>query len=98
MNTLTLRSAFCIVEILVGLALIAMGSYSYLQSLDCPESVGGDCTGWSLFGVAALLIPGVFVTLAGALSYFRSETPLFRIQGLSICALIAYSVWLFWVP
>ncbi len=92
------RTVFSIVETLLGVAMILLGTIQYWQSLDCPESVGGECGGWGLLAVVILLIPGVIVAAAGAFSYFLAKMRLWKVQAVFGIILAAYSVWLVWLP
>ncbi len=92
------RIVFSVFETLLGAAMILLGTIQYWQSLDCPESVGGECGGWGLLAVVLLLIPGLIVAAAGVFSYFRANTPLWRIQAVFGVILVAYSIWMFWLP
>lgn len=89
MNRTLLRSAFSIVELLLGIALVALGSYSLWSMHDCPELVH-DCVGWSLVGGAMFLPPGILVAAGGALSYLWRRLPVALVQSLMIGFLIAY--------
>lgn len=92
------RTVFLIVETLLGVAMILLGTSHFWQHLDCPESIGGECGAWGLLAVVMLLIPGVIVTAAGAFSYFRAITPPWKIQAVFGVILVAYSIWMFWLP
>jgi len=80
---------FSVAELVLGLTLIALGSYSLWSMRDCPP-IAHDCVGWSLLGGAMFLPPGVFVATAGALSYSWRRVPVALIQSLMIGVLIAY--------
>lgn len=82
---------FSVAELVLGLFLAALGSYSLWSMRDCPQTAH-DCVGWSLLGGAMFLPPGVLVAMAGALSYSWRRVPVALIQSLLIGALIAYYV------
>ena len=87
MQTKLLRSVFSTAELVVGLALVALGSYSLWSMRDCPAT-SHDCVG--LLGGAMFLPPGILVSIAGALSFSWKRAPLALIQSLLIGVLIAY--------
>jgi hypothetical protein len=88
-QTKLLRSVFSVTELVLGLTLVALGSYSLWSMRDCPQTAH-DCVGWSLLGGAMFLPPGILVTTAGALSCAWRRAPITLIQSLLIGALIAY--------
>ena len=89
MQTKILRSVLAVAELVLGLALVALGSYSLWSMRDCSQ-IAHDCVGWSLLGGAMFLPPGILVTTAGVLSYAWRRAPIALIQTLLIGALIAY--------
>jgi len=88
-QTTFLRSLFSVVELALGLTLIALGSYSLLSNQDCPPEAH-DCVGWGLLAAAMFLPPGVLIAAAGVLSYSWRRFPLVPIQLILIGALISY--------
>lgn len=98
MRSTTFRSAVSIVELVIGLASVAIGYCFLYQNLDCPPEVGGECTAWGLLGAVLFLFPGVIVALAGALSHWWKGIPFKNIQVTLIGVLIAYFLWMFASP
>lgn len=92
MQSKTLRSVFSVAEILLGLVLFAIGSYSLLLNLDCPPDAF-ECVGWGQLGAAMFLLPGIILVAAGSLSYFWRRSPLIIIQAVLASILIVYFVW-----
>jgi len=80
---------FSVAELVLGLTLVALGSYSLWSMRDCPQTAH-DCVGWGLLGAAMFLPPGVLVATAGALSYLWRRMPVALIQSILIGVLIAY--------
>ena len=97
MRRSTLRSIFSVAEIVLGLVLVALGTYSLIMNLECPPDAV-DCVGWGLLGAAMFLIPGILVVAAGTLSYIRKTLRLVAIQAVLIGILAAYYVWGFAFP
>ena len=89
MQTSLLRTLFSVAEQVLGLTLIALGSYSYLSIGDCPPDVG-ECVGWGLLGAVTFLLPGVLITAAGAFTYFWRSAPLVLIQLVLVVVLTSF--------
>ena len=84
-----MRSVFSVAELLLGLTLVALGSYSLWSMRDCPPTAH-DCVGWSLLGGAMFLLPGLLVATAGTLTFAWRRVPVALIQSLLIGVLVAY--------
>ena len=81
----------------LGLILVSIGAYPVLFNLTCildPRS----CVGWAFFAARLFLIPGIFIFLAGTVSYLWKGWSFAAIQTVLVGMLAAYFVWAFAPP
>ncbi len=90
------RSVFSAAEIVLGLALVAFGTYPLLVEPECSSTeIVADCMGWGDIGLMMFLLPGIFVVSIGCISYFWIESSLPVLQATLFGVLSVYFLWLF---
>ncbi len=93
MKSKRLRSVFSIIEILLGLSLIAIAAYSLWLNRNCSPT-GHECAALGALTAIVFSISGFLVAATGCVSYYWRRLQIVVIQLPLAATLIAFYIWL----